>query len=424
MARRRTRRPVLVNLNQTSVQSQKKMKKKAKQITAIGRALRAAGTWGGGALGSYVGAPLMGGSVGNQLGALASKWLGFGEYTVAKNSIITKASNSIPGMHDEGQSIVVRHKEFIGQIVSSTGFVVQYELPLNPGMTQTFPWLSGVADRFQEYAFKGVVFHYIPTSGHAISGTSPSLGSVMMQTSYRASDEAPIDKVEMMNEFWASESVPSETFIHPLECDPKENPFNVHYIRNDAPPVADSLMMYDLGRTYIATNGQLAAGNVLGDLWVTYEVELKKPLIRSNVITRDFQMARFDGGGTLDTLFANPVQDEGNNYMVFDASAGLTIPVGSGRLFLMIVDFYSMNFSSFDKNGVSPPVTINCQLSNPNLIESGMAVSKIISGSAQGMVYMVIRVQDPGLKATIDFNASLTGVGTVGKTSVVVVKIE
>jgi hypothetical protein len=54
-------------------------------------------------------------------------------------------------MHNTGQTVVIRHKEYLGEIRGSTTFTVQDALQINPGNARTFPWLSGVAVRFQEY---------------------------------------------------------------------------------------------------------------------------------------------------------------------------------------------------------------------------------------------------------------------------------
>jgi membrane-bound metal-dependent hydrolase YbcI (DUF457 family) len=145
----------------------------------------------------------LGGSAGHGLGAALSKWLGYGDYTVAKNSIVQRSSASIPVMHSANQSVVIRHREFVTSIQGSTAFTVQNQLVLNPGILETFPWLSGIADRFQEYKVLGLVYHYVPTSG-TFNGSSAALGSVMFQTTYRATDTAPTSKAEMLNEYWAS----------------------------------------------------------------------------------------------------------------------------------------------------------------------------------------------------------------------------
>lgn len=231
--------------------------------------------------------PAAGGALGTSLGASLSRWLGSGDYTVSQNSIVQKMSpnGTIPAMHAESQTIVVRHKEYIGPVRGSTTFTVQQQFALNPGMSETFPWLSQVAARFQEYRIRGAVYHYVPTSGTAVSGSNPALGSVMMQTAYRANESPPRSKVEMMNEYWSSEASPNEAFCHPIECNPKENPFNVQYVRNGTIPVGDSVLMYDAGKTFLATSGMPATGNIVGDLWITYEVELRKPVLESNSVS-------------------------------------------------------------------------------------------------------------------------------------------
>jgi len=283
--------PLNVNISKKKKKSRPKPqrpKKKAAQMTNLGFALRHLGGLGGGALGSMVGAPGVGASIGNGLGAALSRWLGSGDYSVHANSVVNKAlksSESIPAMHNNNQSVVVRHREFISEVRGSTNFNVREAFQINPGNNHLFPWLSRIASGFQEYSIKGMVYHYIPSSGNAVSGTNAALGTVILSTSYRASDIAPTSKLEVLNEYCTSESVPSEAFCHPVECDPKENPFNVQYVRTGEVPEEDSRMLYDLGITYVCVSGQQANDNVLGDLWCTYEVELKKPIVASNVTT-------------------------------------------------------------------------------------------------------------------------------------------
>ncbi len=270
-------------------------KQQDRGITNLGKALRVLGSAAGSYTGSLVGHPAAGQMAGAGLGAAISKWLGQGDYTVQQNSILTqtlKGSSSIPAMHRQDQTIVVRHREFVTQIRSSTDFSVQTEIALNPGLS-TFPWLSALARNFQEYAFKGVVFHYVPTSG-MISGANPSLGSVMIQTAYRTTDVAPTSKYELLNEFWANECMPSEPMAHPIECKSSETILGNRYIR--AGNVDKDLLFYDLGRTFIATAGQQTANLVLGDIWVTYEVELRKPKMNT-AMGKNLPYAKASGSG-------------------------------------------------------------------------------------------------------------------------------
>jgi hypothetical protein len=176
-------------------------------------------------------------------------------------------------------------------------------LNINPGLQETFPWLSRVANNYQQYSIRGMVYQYVPTSGSAVSSTNNALGSVMLQTSYRSTDDAPTSKIELLNEYWSSEAVPNEPFCHPIECDPKENPFQIHYVRGHALPSDENQLMYDVGKTFLCVSGQQADDIVLGDLWVTYEIELKKPIISSDVTVDNAYYTLYDNSAS--PTFAN-----------------------------------------------------------------------------------------------------------------------
>lgn len=265
--------------------------------------------------------------MGSGLGAALSKWLGAGDYQVSSNSLVSRASQNIPYMHKTDQSVVIRHREFIATVASSEAYNVRHQFILNPGMESTFPWLSGIAANFQEYKWKGLVFHYVPTSGSAVSSTNPALGSVMMQTSYRSQDTPPNSKIEILNEYWSNETIPCDTMCHPVECDPRENPFSIHYVRSGNIPDGDYLM-YDLGVTYVAVQGMPATGNAVGDIWVSYEVELKKPIVSSNVVQSSVSFMAEYASSSAGNLFATKTSSRGTLTV---GLAGNTINLSAGN---------------------------------------------------------------------------------------------
>jgi hypothetical protein len=130
---------------------------------------------------------------------------------------------------------------------------------------------------FQEFKWRGVVFHYVTTSGNSVGSTNTSLGTVMMSTNYDAAHLSPTGKVELLNEYYSNDSVPSQSFAHPIECDPSKAPVSTMYVTPSPNTVLADRRMEDLGYFYIHTQGMPAAGTVLGELWVTYEVDLIKP---------------------------------------------------------------------------------------------------------------------------------------------------
>jgi len=371
------------------------------------------------------GAPVVGSQVGSSLGAAISKWLGSGDYSVGSNTIVRsslKAASSIPMMHNNGQSVTVRHREYLGEIRSAETYTVRDSFELNPGNSRTFPWLSSIAVNFQEYSFKGIVFHYVPTSGTAVSGASPSLGSVMLQTSYRVTDSAPASKVEMLNEYCSNEVVPSEPMAHPIECDPKENPFNVMYVRSGDVPPGDAKLMYDLGVTHVAVTGQLPPGNnVLGDLWVTYEVELKKPIVHSNVT------APYKSGSALVTTVGGPAAlFTGTTSFTGNLSIGLsgntvTLPKGSQGKWLFVLRL-TAGLTAWT---MTAPTLTNCTLTR--YAAGGTTfVTQGLSGTAPSLtspiVVFAIMVTDPAVVPQIVYSAP-TITGTINNSQLIITPI-
>jgi len=364
------------------------------------------GALGGGTLGAMIGQGNAGSTVGHSMGAAVSKWLGAGDYQVSRNTMMS-ASKVIPDMHRNNQTIVVRHREFVGQITGTSAFSVAFTLDLNPGNPRTFPWLSRMAILYQEYSFKGLVFHYVPTSG-MISGGSTALGSVMMQTTYRASDNPPVSKVEMLNEYWANESVPFETFCHPVECDPKENPFAVQYVRSGTIPSGESKLLYDLGTTYVAISG--APANVLGDLWISYEVELKKP-VYSSAITSTIGYYAKGGTGTTNTTYLNGVlagSGVGNLPVTFSGTT-ITIPAGYSGNYLINI---SINGTLTGACAFGPaPTFTNATFWIYDGVSANYSPGSATGSNAVNGTYGIV-VTDPSVAATFTFPA-LTFVGTI-----------
>jgi hypothetical protein len=261
-------------------------------------------------------------------------------------------------MHKTDQKIMVRHREFVAEVRSSTSYSVQRSFSLNPGVQATFPWLAKIASSYQTYSIKGMVWHYVPTSGSAISGTNNALGSVMLQTSYRSNDSPPSTKTELLNEYWSCEAVPSEAFCHPIECAPKENPFQVQYIRGLDVPEGDNILLYDLGTTHLAVSGMQADDVVVGDLWVTYEVELSKPVVASNITGADFWYAAlsYSSPSTSD-MFGVQTAVTGNLPISIN-NRTITIPRGFYGEFQLFVFFTAATLTNITMTG--NPTLTNC----------------------------------------------------------------
>lgn len=375
-----------------------------REMTRLGKALRALGGLGGSAFGGLVGQPVAGGAIGKQLGAEVSRWLGSGDYEVNRNSIV-KSTQGIPSMHQTDEGITIRHREFIGVITGKQNFTVQTNFALNPGLSQTFPWLAQIASKFQEYRVLGAVFHYVPSSGAAISSTNAALGTVMMSTNYRATSTAPTDRVTMLNQYWSSESVPSEAFIHPLECARFTSPTDVLFTRTTDLPSADNKMLYDFGVTTLAVGGQQADDTVLGDLWLTYEIQLMKPQISSNVDASGLWCNYYTTTGTYANLFGSMSKLSGSTLPLTFSTNTAIIPAGNPGTYYIDLSVYGTTLTPTAAVSVTP---VNCVLSRA----LGPYASGHASSADSSIDSIAVYTVDPTKPSSIAFAFAGTG-GTV-----------
>lgn len=370
--------------------------RKQPEVTRLGSALRALGGLGGSALGGLIGMPSAGSSVGTGLGASLSRWLGSGDYEVNKNSIVNKLemSGSVPEMHKSDQNVVIRHREFVTTVNSSENYDVQASFDINPGNYHLFPWLAGIASRFQEYKIRGMVYHYVPTSGSAVASTNAALGAVMLQTSYRASDAAPASKIEMLNEYNSNESVPCDAFCHPIECDPRENPFNIQYVRSNTPAALEDKLLYDLGTTHLAVQGCQTTGNPIGDLWVTYEIELKKPIVSSNITQTVRSFSSIIPITSVSTLFPTQGTTLGSLPVTLSGNT-ITFAKGVTGTFMCTLVLANTTFPSLSWTG---PTLTNC---SGTFGPTGVSFLRTVGASTNPAYIFWFQILDPSLVASI-----------------------
>lgn len=232
----------------------------------------------GSGLGSIFGP--MGSMVGAKAGDFLASITGFGDYKVESNTLVT--GNQVPTFRSGGMGVEIVHKEFIGNVDGSVLFASK-SYAINPGLEETFPWLSSVARCFQTYRFLGLIFEYRPSSGN-IAATSPALGIVAMATAYDPLAPAFNSKVQIESYEYSSATVPSNSVIHPVECKARSNVLDNMLIRSNAAP--GDLRFYDMGTFQIGTEGMQSA-YTLGELWVSYHVLLTKPYIAHNIFSPD-----------------------------------------------------------------------------------------------------------------------------------------
>lgn len=371
MARRRNRkrrsRAVVSAPKQGNNSAQSTSKKEASLMRKV---IRGVAGLGGGVLGlpGGPGAMVAGANSLYHAGDALATWMGFGDYNVSSNSLVgAMKTGQIRGMHSNDQRIIVRHKEYVTDLTSSSNagaFKIQ-AYSLNPGLAASFPWLARIAGNFQEYRWKGVIFEFRSTSATAIaSSTNSAMGSVMMATQYRSTAPAFVNKQQMLNEYFSSSGRPFDNFCHPVECNPKENPNNVLYVRSAGVPSGEDEKTYDLGEFYIASTGFQGTNCSYGELWCTYEVELLKPIVAPSTGMDTPYFHLWSSSAIANTApWGNPWVVLRDTIGVSVSLVSLTIAASSGLSgFVVIVNWYASTTGANNTQTPSIGATSNCTL--------------------------------------------------------------
>jgi len=247
---------------------------KAESESSLGRLLlQAAGTGLGGLLGGPAGA-----AIGNSAANMGATILGLGAYTVKQNSFLPTSSMRIVNPTHPGET-VIRHREYLQDIFTSSTantFKIQ-QFPINAAHSETFPFLSQIAQNYEQFRVEGMLFEFRSMSADALNSTNTALGSVIMATQYNAANPPFTSKSQMENYEFGESCKPSSCMVHMIECARIQTTIDELYTRAGAVPAGQDQRLYDLGSFQIATTGFQGTSVNVGELWVTYQVALLKP---------------------------------------------------------------------------------------------------------------------------------------------------
>lgn len=218
--------------------------------------------------------------LGKGIGGVIGRILGSGDYMTNFSSVQNNALTSkVPSFG--GESTIITHREYLKDVISSPTMIVggasAFKIDafrLNPTNDELFPWLATIAQNFEEYSILGMIFEFKSMSGQSVASTNTALGSVILTTQYDPTKPAFTSKQQMENYFFSQSTVPSNSMLHAIECKSGSAPLRSLYTSGGT---SIDPRFVDYGTTYLATVGLPAASINLGELWVSYKIELKKP---------------------------------------------------------------------------------------------------------------------------------------------------
>lgn len=260
----------------------------------------------------------MGGTLGGAISTLGGgiqSITGSGAYSVKANSMIATDGSQVPYMHSSEETIRIRHREYLGDVYTSAvaGDFSMQKYEINPGLDQVFPWGAQIAQAFTEYTMLGMVVTFKSNSADALNSTNTNLGSVIMSANYNVNSPEFNGKTEMLNSMWSVTGKQSESVMLPIECDLSQMTYNNHYIRGGEMRENEDRNMYDHCDVYVASHGAQGTVVNIGEVWISYDIELRKP--RANAaLGRWLDSAYFTSSGTvsMNGPFENAVEHVDN----------------------------------------------------------------------------------------------------------------
>jgi len=168
-------------------------------------------------------------------------------------------------------SCKINHRELIGSLTGTVNFANGLVFAINPGITNTFPWLSTQALGWEKYKF--TKFH-VCSYPRCSSATN---GSIMMSPDYDAADSVPLNEAISSTYYGTVEDAPWKEIR--LVLDPKRLQAE-RYIRTGPLSANLDIKTYDVANVFINTTDGSAIN--WSKIWVEYEVILMNPQLPSS----------------------------------------------------------------------------------------------------------------------------------------------
>lgn len=166
----------------------------------------------------------------------------------------------------------IKHREFIQDIETDGSNFTAVPMEVNPGLSDTFPWLSIIAGCFETYRFNSLTFEYIPTCSTSTDG------GIALCPDYDAADDGT--SVTKQHLFTFEDSARGNLWAKTImKCSTGNlHKMKQHFIRNGALDNNLDIKTYDVLKLYIGTSS--VSTQVCGELWVNYDITLITPQLQ------------------------------------------------------------------------------------------------------------------------------------------------
>lgn len=224
-------------------------------------------------------------------------YLGYGDYDVKHNSLMRTGFGAMDEAHNQpvkffssGRATRIQEREFICSVYGTVEFQ-NISFPVTPSNPSTFPWLSSIADKFDQWEPHGIVFEFRTMASDYAANVS--LGTLVLAMDYDATDPAYANKIEAENSDYAVSTKPSCSAIAGIECSLGERPTKVLY--TGSIPAGRDPNLFSMGNFQVGTQGLPTNSTLIGELWVSYDISFYKKQIASASRSADYSFQLVPG---------------------------------------------------------------------------------------------------------------------------------
>jgi hypothetical protein len=294
----------------------------------------------------------------------------------------------------------VHNREFVASVQSAGtgGYQVSRIVTVQPGLVESFPWLSGIAQYHQKYCIKNLRYHYIPQVSVGVSGR------VGMAFSPDVLDDVP----PTVGQFYQYANEVDTQPWAAAELTVPSKMFETKYTRSKAVPNTD-LKTYDSGVLFVIIDGNSNPGTNFGTVFAEYDVEFYSPQPSSVNLAQGISIVPLSAAGNAAWFDDGPTPIAGQPWQLYGASAS-TLP--NGLQFLERGWFcVTINIAATTTTGglaiTAPRVEYGTVVNFTQTIQTGVRVF------AQCWVN-IFKLSESGILAQIKLNAAtMAGISTI-----------
>lgn len=303
----------------------------------------------------------------------------------------------VPMMHSDGMGTRVVHREYLGDVYSATTAFLAQQFAINPGLSESFPWVSSMAPLYEAYQVHGMMACF--ESEGSEYANSVGLGYVGLASQYDVTAPAFASKKDMLQSLYCVARKPSESFPHWIECAPPVEVQSEMLTRTGAIPAGSDLHFYDHCNLTLGVGGMTASGVVIGELWLTYDIEFFYPQsdLAYNSGSEYFRATSTSGVDSANPLGSAWTLASRNNIKCTLTPTSIQFPAGMTSGTYMVI--YSYLGSAAPGTGSFPAITSTTVDILPIVSSSGTGGPSITASMT--VIFAIVLKGNPGSRLDI-----------------------